>query len=267
MPAPNKMDVQTYVRAPILSAWKAVVLGLRLILAAPADLSERSRAALEAVRAAIIAVQAIARQRQRASPESLKKYDTPLDSGWVGLRMSLEAVARLVDTPEAERATKLLARVFPAGTGFVQLAYEQQWTESENLLTRIDEDGLEAEIVALVGPLFLPFIRAAHLAFGEALGLVSAPREMAETNALGEAVSEASFAISEYGRIMAGELDRADPASVERFKKAMAPLDAFRATHARGAPQGGDVEPPVEPETDVDPEAPIPPIPGGPTEG
>ena len=268
MASPDNFDVQPYVRPVRVSAWKAVVLCLRLLMIAPADLTARTRAALEAVRAACIALQAIARQRLRSSPENLKKYDAALDSGWVGLRMALEAVARLTGTPESDRAIVLLPRVLPRGTGFVQYAYEQQWTESENLLAGIDEEALEPEIQALIGPAFVPFIRSAHAAYGEVLGLGSTPREITETTALAQAVAQVSFAIAEYGRLMVGELDRNDPENVARFKKAMAPLDAYRAANARSgaSEEEEEVDAPADPVTDVDPNGPVPPVPGEPTE-
>lgn len=270
MTSPSKINVQPYVRAPLLSAWKAIVLCLRLLLAAPADLSARTRAALEMVRTTCVELQTAARQRLKLSPESLRRFDAPLDSGWVGLRMALEAVARLTGTPEADRATILLARMLPNGTNFVQFAYERQWTESENHLIRIDEERLEAEVVALVGPLFLPFIRSAHAAFGEALGLGSTPISVADTTAVGVAVDQVSFAIAEYGRMMVGELDRNDPASVERFKKAMAPIDAYRAANSRTTTNEEEDLEVLEDLLDVDPIGPIPPVPGdpsSPTEG
>jgi hypothetical protein len=266
MASPDNVDVQPYVRPPRVSAWKAVVLCLRLLIAAPPDLMGRTRAALEAVREACIALQGIARQRLRSSPENLKKYDVALDSGWVGLRMALEAVARLIGTPESDRAIVLLPRALPRGTGFVQLAYEQQWTESEDLLAGIDSEALEPEIEALIGPAFVPYIRGAHAAYGKALGLSSAPKEIAETTALADAVAQVSFAIAEYGRLMVGELDRNDPENVARFKKAMAPLDAYRAANARSGASEEDVDAPVDPATDVDPNGPVPPVPGEPTE-
>jgi hypothetical protein len=258
-------DVQPYVRAPRLGARRGIVLCLRLILAAPTDLTGRTRAALEALRSACVTLQAIARERLRASPENVRRYDLPLDSGWIGLRMALEAVARLTGTSEADRATVILARALPNGTDFVRFPFEEEWAESENLLTRIAEEGLDTDIEALVGPAFLTFIGSAHAAFGEALGLGTTARELPDTTAVAEAVGNVAYAIAEYGRLMVGELDRGDPASVARFKTAMAPLDAYRASFARTGTEEDPLADEPEPVTDVDPEAPVPPIPS-PTE-
>lgn len=266
MPARNDLlDLQPYVGPPRLSAWSAVVLTLQLIKAAPLEMQERTRDALEALRAACINLQSIARDRLRLSPESLRPVDATLDSSWVALRMALEAAARLAGTEMGDKATYLLPRVLPRGTEFVKYSYEAQWNESENLLAVIDEEGLEAEIAALVGPHYLAFIRRAHAAFGEGLGLGETLVETPDTTAIAKAISEVAFAIAEYGRRMVGiELDRNDPASVARFKKAMAPLDRHRARQARskGAEEDVVVEPPPpDPEDEgVDPTQPIPPI-------
>ncbi len=63
---------------------------------------------------------------------------------------------------------------------------------------------------------------------------------------------------------MVGELDRNDPASVERFKKAMAPIDAYRAANSRTTNEEEDLEV-LEDLLDVDPIGPIPPVPGDPS--
>lgn len=58
-----------------------------------------------------------------------------------------------------------------------------------------------------------------------------------------------------------------DAGEVARFKKAMAPLDAYRAANARGgASEEEELDAPVDPVTDVDPNGPVPPVPGEPTE-
>lgn len=263
------LDVQPYVRPPRMSAWMAVVLTLHLVKAAPARMQARTRAALEALRAACAELQSVARDRLRISRENMRPLDAALDSGWIGLRMALDAVARLAGTPEADRATFLLPRVLPRGTEFVRFAYEAQWNESENLLAKIDEDGLAPQIDALVGGHFLAFIRRAHAAYGEALGLGESLLETPDTTAIANAVTNVAYAIAEYGRMMVGELDRNDPESVARFLKAMAPLDRHRAKQSRSSGGGGGedvvVDTPIEPDaddTDIDPSAPIPPIEG-----
>lgn len=267
MPARNEfLDVQPYVRPPRLSAWSAVVLTLHLLKAAPKGLQKRTRDALELLRDDCVALQSVARERLRLSPENLRPLDVALDSAWVGLRLALEAAARLVGTPEGDKAAYLLPRVFPRGTEFVQYSYEAEWNASEDHLAVIDEENFEPEITAVVGPNYLPYIRRAHAAYGEGLGFGETLLETPDTTAIANAVSNVAFAIAEYGRLMVGlELDRNDPESVARFKKAMAPLDRHRARFSRG---GGDdgvvddepIEPPPVTDEDVDPTGPIPPI-------
>lgn len=103
-----------------------------------------------------------------------------------------------------------------------------------------------ASAPAVAGAHFLPFIRRAHDAFGEALGVLNAPRELPDTTALAGAVNALSYSIAEYGRLMVGELVREDAASVERFRRAMGPLDHHRAS-ARRAPGRSRPKAPVPP--------------------
>ncbi len=70
------------------------------------------------------------------------------------------------------------------------------------------------------------------------------------------------LAIAEYGRVLAGELDRDDPASVAAFKVAVTPIDALRAANRRtratpleeeeSSPELEEPLPPVEPAPVVD---------------
>lgn len=120
-----------------------------------------------------------------------------------------------------------------------------------------------------MGGHFLAFIRRAHAAYGEALGLGESLLETPDTTAIANAVTNVAYAIAEYGRMMVGELDRNDPKSVARFLEAMAPLDRHRAKPRSGGGGDDDVvvvdDDPIDPDaddTDIDPNAPIPPIEG-----
>lgn len=67
-------------------------------------------------------------------------------------------------------------------------------------------------------------------------------------------------AIAAYGRAMVATVDEDDPESVAAFKRAMYPLDAYRAAAFARSAKG---EEPVL-DTDVSPTDPVPPVPSDP---
>lgn len=262
---PDYFPIDHYSKPTRFGAARGCALGIRLIKAAPAELHERPRAALVVVRDRTVHLQSLLRDRLRVTKSDIGDIDGVLDGAWVGLRMALEALEKLIDRAVAKEAAEVRKLALPNDTGFVKWAYELQWNESETHLQRIDEDRLDARIDAIVNPEFLIAIRLAHAAYADALGLGEGPvEENAQTVAISGAIGELAIAIAEYGRILSGELDRNDPASVAAFRKAMAPLDAHRAWLAStrtGATEEELVEPDVDDGGDVDPTDPVPPLP------
>lgn len=139
-------------------------------------------------------------------------------------------------------------------------------TPSEgNRLERIENEGLRERLERLVNPELLRLLREAHERFGEKLGVGTIPFEVPETAELIEAIRRLSFLIADYARVLSARIDMDDASSIERFKKALAPLAVHRAENAptRSAPRA---EP--DPDTDViDPAEPIPPLEGPAADG
>jgi hypothetical protein len=262
----NYFSTDHYSKPTRFGAARGVALGVRLIKAAPAELHERPRAALTDVRGRTVDLQALLRERLRVTKSDMGDIDAVLDGAWVGLRMALEALTKLTARPVSKEAAEVLRLALPHDTGFVTAAFEVQWNESETHLKRIEEDGLDARITALAGAEFMPAIRDGHAAFADALGLGDAPVESKEAVAISGAIADLTIAIAEYGRILSGELDRKDAASIDAFKKAMAPIDGHRAWLA--SRRTGATAEEVETEEDVigedvDLSDPVPPLPIG----
>ena len=261
----NDNDFSSYVTATRFQTAMGIIIAIQLLRSAAADAEGRVRSTLQRMREAAIAAQAVMVERLRTAPATLKPIDLRLDGGFVGLREVLEGKARLVGTEIAERAARLLRLVFPQGTAFVQLALAEEWVVAKAHLERIEKDLLAAEIAAVAGPEFLPFIIEAHTALGAGLGLGETALTAADTDALRRANQALSKAIAAYGRAMVGQVDEDDPESVAAFKRAMYPLDAYRRTaFARGATAETETEL-VDPALDVSPTDPIPPLPADPT--
>ena len=259
-----------YLEPTRCSAEDAVVLGIKTIKGAPARPTAAIRVAIGGVHEKTVALQDVVLERMRSSPESLVPLNNRLSNGWMGLAESLGALTRLDGTEVAARAALMRRTLFPRGTGFVKGSHAGEWTIGEGVLKLVAKKKLEPEILALVGDHYLPFIREAHSAFGEGLGVGAGEsiEEALESNALSTALTAFVKALAEYGRVMAGWVDLNDPKKIAVFKKAMAPLDAHRR---KLAAQGGSVvEEDDEEEVeevddgeDVGPGDPVPPVDAG----
>lgn len=250
------IDFPTYLQPARFDVAGGILTGIRLINAKPDDVTEHERDALTDVREATVDVQRIAKLRDRLRPQNLKSEDRAFDASWGAVQMQLAAWARMSHTPPGQLAEELLTSLFPDGLVFVSRSYEEEWVASKRLLERIDEEGLEESLTSLVHPDLLALTREAHDALGQGLGVGDEPFAVPDGDALYQALRQLSLAIARYARVLAGRVDERDDASVQRFRSAMAPLEAYRAAKRvrRGSGDGGndaDVEP-------VDPEAPAP---------
>ncbi len=246
------LDTVPYVTPTRFSGVAGVFLARALLTAAPAERSARVQGALHEVREAGETLRAVARERMRRAPKTLRPLDSALDGGWLGLREAIVARSRLTGHPLAERAGALAATLFPDGLGFLRASYSEQWAMSQLHLERIEEENLQPEIDAVGAGDFVPFIREAQAAFGEALGVGETGIPVDDTTALSRATSALADAIADYGRILAGEVDRNDPGSVARFREAVAPIDRLRAMMRARRPS--DDEPTAQNDT-VTPDA------------
>jgi hypothetical protein len=253
----EEIDFSNYLRPPRIGATSGLVLTVRLIRAAPGELSPHVKDALTGVHAAGTRLQDAVRSRQRRSSDS-RPADQRFDGAWAALHGRLVACTRLIGEPEAPRASALLSNLFPSGLAFVMLGYEEEWVHSRELLTRIAEEGHTKELVELAGQRFVDTVHVAHKGLGEALGLEGTVK--AELSLMvGEQIVALSNAIAKYARLFAGTV--VDDPTLAAFQFAMAPLDAHRESYRRSS--AGEPEA-VEDETDgVDIDEPLPPVPEG----
>lgn len=256
----ERFELYPYLMPTRFGAARGIVLAIRLLKAAPEAPPPRVRVALEGVRGATVNLQTVAIERLRVGPQSLRPLDIALDNTLMGLSEALAALARL-GGEDGARASDLHRTIYPNGTGFVKANYDEEWAATAAMLSLIETDGLAPDIDDLAGARYLPAIRAAHLAYGEALGLGATTPELPDTTAAKAGIDALAKAIAEYGRVMVGALDWDDEASIATFRRAMAPLDAYRRSLAGN--RGGVEEPEIEPdapteEEDVSPTDPIP---------
>ncbi len=230
---------------PRVSATAAVALGAQVLSAAsglkrdkgfpkelqkPLDiLSEKAASLSAAVSGSVVAVSA---------PKSadVPALDKDLDNCWGGTDDRLLGLSRLPNEPKAAEAAALRGRLFPDGLKFLTLEYKVEWAESKARLDHIDAENLGPEIDRLAGKEFLPAIRKAHAAYGEAQGLsgsVAAP--VTEQPILGTTRDDFLKALRRYvTKIVAfGDDDTAEGEAV--MKALLWPIDEWLAAQSKRA--------------------------------
>ncbi|MDX2089575.1 MAG: hypothetical protein SFX73_17100 [Kofleriaceae bacterium] len=267
------IDFLPYSRPPRIDALAGFALAVELLRVAPPRPSKAIAEALAEVRAAAQALDLESQARARTRPQSLKPLDMRFDGAWTALRDRLVSYSRLLSPEAAEernRAEQLLAAYFPDGVQFVLLAYEAEWAASHQRITRWTKDGARADLASLAGERFVREVENAHQTLGEALNLSGALKAAKTPTQVGQKVQALAEAIGDYTRKLSGTVERSDPKSVAAFRRAMEPLDAYRASgEARGGAEGELPDAPVadepatddprtdEPRTDDPPPAPV----------
>jgi hypothetical protein len=258
-------DPTPYMRPPRLDVRQAVALAIALLSALPRGAPDGVKRAGRRLRRATVALQKAWSTRKRAAstvkPSEKAKIDYRVDIAWGGLKMRLDAASALpVDTyPEALRAQEIVSTLFPNGLGFLTLPMEAEWSVSDELVKRIEEDGLAADINALAGPQYLAEVKAAHLVYGEVLGITKAKAPPAEMTPLLEPLREVGRAIGDYMLQVLATADRERPDTIKSARAALRPLDRHREDAARRA--GGKSANSEGDDSHVDVDTPVPEVP------
>jgi hypothetical protein len=206
-------------------------LARRLENAAPDDADADERQALTSIAAIADHIKAIRWARASRAPSRVGMLRHALMRDVMRLHDVLYALSTL--SPEhgsrGARGAVLLGAIFPDGTRFVTADAELGWDETETrvavMIARRDE------IVEVVGgPELVAAIEASLRAMGDALGVGPTPREVPTRETLRAERKRLSLAIAAYCRLLSGKVRDDDAASVERFLRAVAPLDEYRVT-------------------------------------
>lgn len=198
--------------------------------------------------------------RERFAPARVRPLLIAFATAWSVLGEILGALARLGDlSPRTGRAGTLYASLFPEGTAFVKEDSGAAWAAGQRVLTRIDGEGLAPALVELVGSDVLDAARNATAKLREAAGAGPSPREAASSTAVSDAVGAFADALGFYCRLLSSKVRMRDARSVDRFRKAVAPLDEYRASVRNAGAESDDQE-----ETDAEADvlsAPAPAVP------
>lgn len=135
-------------------------------------------------------------------------------------------------------AAAIDAKLFAQGTEFLKAEYASQSSSMAALLQRIDDDKLEKDINAVVGPDFLTAIRDVQPRY-EAMVKERLRRDTASGQNLTERVRSIQNAIVNYASKVVGTVEHDDPATAEAARLALLPIVNHReavAAAQRSAP-------------------------------
>jgi hypothetical protein len=234
-----------HVRNVRCSAQSAASLAARLVLAAPPDLSPEQRAVLAAVGLRAEEVAAVQSERDRLGPARLRPVLSLYGNGWGAFHEALLAATR-VPTDVSDRGARALAiadSLFPDGITFVQFESDAAWAEGKRRVDRVHKEGMKATIDELIGADYFAAAESVTAKLAEAIGTGRSAHVTPSSTALQEALGRFGRAVSYYARWLVHTCNEDDPASVERYLRAVAPIDQHRdAMRANGGDSGSDDE-------------------------
>jgi hypothetical protein len=230
-----------YVRNVRCNSQSASVLRARLVHAAPKDMSAEERKALRALTQACDDLMEVQAERDRLMPAKVRPLLIAFVNAWSAMHDALYAASRVAPASgdDVPRERAIMTSLFPDGIAFTQFDAESAWAEGNRRLVRMHGEQLEAPLVDIIGKNFLLAVRKATSALAEAIGTGRSERMLPSAAGLQEALARFGRTVGAYGRVLAANCDETDPAQVERFMHAMAPIDQHRA-NARSNSSAGD---------------------------
>lgn len=216
--------------------------------AAPPDITVEEKKALRTVEDLAEQVQDVLAERDRFSGARVRPYRDAFIKYWGALHDLLVARARLGADfgDEGVRSQALLDSYFAEGVAFLQLDAYAAWFEAQRRLDRMSEEEQLGELEAVAGPAMVQAIKKGTSALADAIGVGKVARnEVPSATAVQETMAKFSRAVGAYARLLAAKVDEENPASIERFRRAVAPIDEYRSMRGRG---GSDEAEPGEPE-------------------
>ena len=189
-------------------------------------------------------------------------------SAWSAVKDSVGAIATIPSElgNEGQEAQYINTRLFPEGPPFNQLDAVAVWSQSKELLERLEEEGLAARVNALINPKLLASVTRAYGQLGEAIGVVGEIITAPPSRGLVEANARFSYAVGSYARALSVSVTLDDPATLQRFLGALAPIDAMRVTNAAEEEEDEDDLEGGDPGVEKKEATPVP-MPAGPVNG
>ncbi|MEZ4308558.1 MAG: hypothetical protein R3F14_10990 [Polyangiaceae bacterium] len=153
------------------------------------------------------------------------------------------------------------ASVFPDGLRFTLFAYPLEWAESQIRIERMATPEVAAALKALGAKTFVDAIRAAHAAYGKALGM-GAAKATTPAPAVRPAYLALLNAMRWYVIKIVASADPSAPESQSLVEDLLVPLTTWSVTSPRR--NGADREaPPADPASETDAGSRLLPLPVG----
>ncbi|MFO0649949.1 MAG: hypothetical protein U0326_27260 [Polyangiales bacterium] len=254
---PDPLQLETYVRAPVITVAGGVALSIKLLGRVPKGAPEGVKKRARALRAKTVALQGAwaARDRVEKSVDT-RPFDNANDVAWGALIDRLTAYSALPRDryPRAERAAALLTTLKLTERSWLTIEYHEQWAEGDKRLKRVAAEGLHAELVGLAGEDFIAEVERTHKEYGDALGItgdnVSTSAEVADLSTL---LRDTGRAIADYAVQLLAMHDPDDAENDRAVRHALEPIDTHRARTKRATPSTEPTpdDPPVDPHTPV----------------
>jgi hypothetical protein len=240
-------DPIPFAHAPSVTVSTGITLANALVAACPKDAPanvKKAAAYLKSI-AELARTDLADRNRQLGTfpDEDSRGLDNEADRCWGGLRLCVQGRAMLRQDvyPKAKLAAEIEAKLFSQGTEFLKAEYASQSSSMAALLQRIDDDKMEKDINAVVGPDFLAAIRDVQPRY-DAMVEERLRRDAASGQNLTERVRSIQNAIVNYASKVVGSVEHDDPKTAEAARLALLPIVNHREAAAaaqRSAPVAG----------------------------
>lgn len=266
------IDSAPYLQPPRTTVRSGLSLSKMLLKVVPSKAGPGVLAAANALRISVSDLDGKWKASQKARrTQDVRPLDVQLDRAWAVVESSLDRYTVLRPTnANRKRAIELHGQLFTDGLGFLKLRYIEQHAESARRIDLIKEEGLREDLERLVGKEFVDELHAAHKAYGDALGITKAGEATVSAEPLLEPLRAVNRAISAYAlQVLA--FAGIDSANVPVARRALEPIDKFRAAAAKRSGVGGTVDSAADeaeddvalPEDAPEPEAEVPELPPG----
>lgn len=243
----SQLNVSKYTKVPQFGVRGGVALGSALGAALPEAAPDTVKAAAEKIASKVAALQEGWAARDEATPTDARAVDARVDTAWRATHDALKGLSALQATPRGQTARRFFELLFADGLSFVKLPYREQWAECEKRLLKLRDTAVTTEFNDLLGgPEHLDELVSAHEAYGRALDITNAAEAPPDPD-VASAIRELRDAISSYTvHVLSWSLT--SPENEQLAKRALLPIDAWRAVRARSKsetpqpPEAGVVE-------------------------
>jgi hypothetical protein len=234
----NPIDPEPYVRSPRLAVDSGLSLAKKLMRVVPSKPNAGVQQGAKLLAQSVTTLATAWHESGKARPlRNARPADLRLDRAWGAVHARLTAWTVFPpDDPDHETSTALADRLFPTGLDFLRLPFMAEHAQSERRVKIIENEALRADLDHLVGEAFMDELLAAHAAYGDALGITKATEAATPEPAIDEPLRMLSQAIVAYAlQVVAfGAL----PGNLEAARRALRPIDEFRAAAGRRTSSG-----------------------------